>query len=52
MINIPIEELKSIVSTLNYVKDLLRNKEPNEIIDNLEDAIIYFDDIISENEMA
>ena len=41
-----------MVSTLNYAKDLLKDKEPNEIIDNLEDVIIYLDDVISENEKA
>lgn len=50
MSKIPIEKLKFIISTLNYAKDLLRDKEPNEIIDNLEDVIIYLDNVILENE--
>lgn len=42
--------MKEIVSTLNYAKSLLADKEPNEIIDNLEDVIIYLDGLILEQE--
>lgn len=50
MVNVPIATIKEIVGTLNYAKCLLTDKEPNEIIDNLEDVIMYFDGLIIEQE--
>lgn len=46
MINIPNERLKEIVNILNYSRQLLVNKEPNEIIDDLEDIIQYLDNLV------
>jgi len=49
-INISNEKLIEIVSVLNYSRSLLNDKEsdkePNEIIDSLNDVIYYLDNLI------
>ncbi len=46
------EKLIEIVDTLNYSRSLLADKEPNEIIDDLDDVIRYLDNLIVEEELS
>lgn len=46
MIEIPNEKLIDIVDTLNYTRSLLTDKEPNEIIDNLDDVVAFLDNLV------
>ena len=46
MIEIPNEKLIDIVDTLNYARSLLADKEPNEIIDNLNDVVSFLDNLV------
>lgn len=46
MIEISNEKLIDIVDTLNHARSLLEDKEPNEIIDNLNDVISFLDNLI------
>ncbi len=48
--NISNEKLIEIVDTLNYSRSLLADKEPNEIIDDLDDVIRYLDGLIIDEE--
>lgn len=46
MIDISNEQLIFIVSTLNYSRSLLADKEPNEIIDDLNEVITFLDNLV------
>lgn len=46
MVQIPNEKLINIVGTLNYARSLLADKEPNEIIDDLDEVITFLDNFV------
>lgn len=46
MIEIDNEKLIDIVNTMNYARSLLVDKEPNEIIDDMDDAITFLDNLV------